>query len=117
MYPDVVEFIDRDGLPGQGNKNPKSNFNQHIVVGIGGTFYDPSYGEKYNSLDDFDKKIFGFYFNGGYRISEVMIGADLDGDNEVENELLPWQDVMAVRLNPEGADVMEKEGENSKSDL
>ena len=38
-----AEVVDATGIPGQGNANPASLFNNHQVV-ISGQYYDPSYG-------------------------------------------------------------------------
>ncbi len=40
----VVEVGDGDGLPGQNTTNPKADFDNHWLVRIGTTIYDPSYG-------------------------------------------------------------------------
>jgi hypothetical protein len=46
----------------QGNSNPPGLFPNHALVRIGKMYYDPSYGVKYESLQDFqDKAISGFY--------------------------------------------------------
>ncbi|HMQ49700.1 MAG TPA: hypothetical protein PKA00_19610 [Saprospiraceae bacterium] len=36
--------VDDIGLPGQGNPDPRSAFNNHAVVKYGGKYFDPSYG-------------------------------------------------------------------------
>jgi hypothetical protein len=46
----------------QNNTNPLASFPNHAVVRIGTKIYDPSYGQTYTSLQDFqDKAIDGFY--------------------------------------------------------
>jgi len=60
------EVVEEDGIIGQGNKNPFSDFNRHYIVKIGDVYYDPSYGKKYSSVkqweDDMEKgSIAGFY--------------------------------------------------------
>jgi len=72
------QVIEKDGLPGQGNPNPISNFDNHYLVKIEGKngYYDPSYGTTYESLMDFQKRsIAGFY-----RFSREDVG--LNSDNE-----------------------------------
>jgi hypothetical protein len=38
---------DEEGIPGQGNPNPASVFGKHMVVQLGGEWFDPSYGMRY----------------------------------------------------------------------
>jgi len=41
--------IDKDGVAGQGNTNPRSYFDNHAVVKYKTTYYDPSYGSNTKS--------------------------------------------------------------------
>jgi Bacterial Ig domain/FG-GAP-like repeat/Putative Ig domain len=43
-------------VPGQNNESPRGDFANHIVVKIGDTYYDPSYGTIYNSVADFENR-------------------------------------------------------------
>ena len=43
-YWGAAEIDDRPGLPGQNTANPKSLFEVHVLVEIGGKYFDPSYG-------------------------------------------------------------------------
>lgn len=54
-----AQVIDLKGIGGQNNENPKSVFSNH-QVSIGGKYYDPSYGVKYRSLNDFESNVDGF---------------------------------------------------------
>ncbi len=47
--------------PAQNNTNPLTLFNNHVTVYIGGTYYDPSFGVTYSTLQEFDEKI-AFFF-------------------------------------------------------
>ncbi len=49
-----AEVNDMEGESGQGTPNPASIFGNHQIVLINGTYYDPSYGQNYSSLLDFD---------------------------------------------------------------
>ncbi len=54
-------------MAGQGATKPQGLFPNHIVVQIGTLYYDPSYGRKYISLDDFQNQaVAGFYQNATY---------------------------------------------------
>lgn len=59
------EVTDQAELPGQGNNNPASLFNNHqfVVFLVGGTlkYFDPSYGVQYSGEADFDSKLSGFF--------------------------------------------------------
>ena len=49
------------GTPGQGNAKPAALFPDHGLVYMYGTYYDPSYGKAYSSLQEFeDEAIHGF---------------------------------------------------------
>jgi hypothetical protein len=48
-----AEVSDAVGKPGQTNSNPKADFLDHAYVKVGSTYYDPSYGLVYTSLQDF----------------------------------------------------------------
>jgi hypothetical protein len=39
------------GIPGQNNPKPFSMFPDHVMIWVGDTWYDPSYGKKYNKKD------------------------------------------------------------------
>lgn len=46
----TVEVVDKPGLPGQNTANPKSTFSDHTIVKISGTYYDPSYGMQFATI-------------------------------------------------------------------
>jgi hypothetical protein len=56
------EVTDVKGVAGQGNDNPASLFTTHVVAFINGTYYDPSYGRTYTSLNDMQQKIIAGFF-------------------------------------------------------
>jgi hypothetical protein len=60
--PDVTYQPDQSAS-GQNNTNPPGIFHDHVIINIGGTYYDPSYGVKYGTtlLDVQKKAIAGFY--------------------------------------------------------
>lgn|GEM_PF-3143480 len=56
------EVEERPGVAGQGNPNPYSEFDQHFILRVGNTYYDPSYGRKYESLRQWEEEsVAGFY--------------------------------------------------------
>lgn len=48
-----TEIADEDGLPGPGNSNPSSYFNNHQIALIDGKYYDACYGVAYNTLAEY----------------------------------------------------------------
>jgi len=47
----------------QGNYTPRALFGDHVVVLVpNGTFYDPSYGQTYSSLEDMENKVIDGYW-------------------------------------------------------
>jgi hypothetical protein len=58
-----VFYPGRPGGPAiaQNNTNPFATFSNHQVLLIGSTGYDPSYGRTYNSRQDLQNAITGFY--------------------------------------------------------
>jgi hypothetical protein len=51
-YP--IDVRDVDGLPGQNVSNPYSDFFGHYNVQVGDLIYDPSYGTKHSSFENFE---------------------------------------------------------------
>jgi hypothetical protein len=49
-------------LLAQNNPNPFASFSNHIVVKIGGQYYDPSYGQIYNTKPDFQRTAVAGFF-------------------------------------------------------
>jgi hypothetical protein len=75
------EVTDQEGVPGQNNSNPSSNFNNHQLVFYKGKFYDPSYGLSYaNETELSEKAIDGFYKKVKVDKSEQDVDIDLDSD-------------------------------------
>lgn len=57
-----VEVNELDGIPGQGNKNPVSDFSHHYIVEYNGNVYDPSYGKEYPSKESWNNNSVAGYF-------------------------------------------------------
>ena len=74
------QVTDEEGVWGQNSRNPQSLFGNHQIVRVitkdqsgndVGTFYDPSYGMIYASLDDMETKAIAGY----YRDITVQVGS------------------------------------------
>jgi hypothetical protein len=77
-YADVT---DQPGIPGQNSTNPASFFNNHQIVKIGSSYYDPSYGVTYTSLADMESKsIAGYYLIRTIPVDESKVNLDLNGN-------------------------------------
>jgi hypothetical protein len=101
-----AEVNDAAGIPGQGNANPASLFNNHQVV-ISGQYYDPSYGVQHASLQDIDDNaIDGFYIGGTYPVDEPTVNLDLNGDGD-KTDLGVNATVILFRKNPAGLNIQE----------
>lgn len=99
-----AEVTDTNGIPGQGTSNPASLFGNHQVV-IGGTYYDPSYGLKHNSLDDIDANaVDGFFVITIKTLDEATYNLDLNGDGDKTDTAVPTA-VFLFRKNPSGNDL------------
>ena len=63
----ITEVSDAPGVAGQNSSNPASFFGNHQIVGIGSNnnmvYYDPSYGEKYESELEIKNSIDGVYYS------------------------------------------------------
>ncbi|NCO36923.1 MAG: hypothetical protein GW893_24065, partial [Armatimonadetes bacterium] len=66
--PNPFNPIDQNGVEGQGNPNPRADFDNHAIVKFNGEYYDPSYGSpktaskvswEDQSLDGFGAYVFG----------------------------------------------------------
>ncbi|MEM4302254.1 MAG: cadherin-like domain-containing protein, partial [Candidatus Caldarchaeum sp.] len=95
-YADVT---DREGIPGQGERNPASWFNNHQFVQMqtatGVRWYDPSYGVTYDGamendrLGAFDRMaVAGYYVAALLDVKEGEIGVDLNGDMDTTDTVL-----------------------------
>lgn len=63
-----TEIEDVDGLPGPGNSNPSSYFNNHQIALIDGIYYDACYGVQYNTLSEYTANSiqgWGFRYSSG----------------------------------------------------
>lgn len=85
-----VEGADELGLKGQGNDNPRADFENHSIVAYGNKLYDPSYGTNNNSIvneidyenvsiHSFGAKIF-FYklINGSVEMFDIIWPIELN---------------------------------------
>jgi hypothetical protein len=55
------EVKDKPGIAGQGTDNPRAMFSDHVVAQFEGKIYDPSYGRKFDTLQDLeDAELVGF---------------------------------------------------------
>jgi hypothetical protein len=102
VYQDVIH--NQPGLAGQGGTDPASIFGNHQVDYIDGTYYDPSYGVTYSSIQDFSAKaVAGFFvlWQGG--VQETKLGVDLNGDGKLSNTILPY-DMLLIRKNNNPSD-------------
>jgi hypothetical protein len=58
-----AEVTDKDGMPGQNTTNPKSGFQNHVLVEAVDKVFDPSYGKSYDNLQKWeDASVAGFVF-------------------------------------------------------
>jgi len=87
-YNEVTKI--KDQIASQNNDNPQAIFMLHIIdkLQIGGKdyYYDPSYGESYSGMQDFDNRAVGFY--------AVAIGPQALAGGVIYNV------VMAIEQNP-----------------
>lgn len=49
-----AEVTDLEGVPGQNTTNPRSIFQNHQLVAVGTKIYDPSYGNVFDSLQEWE---------------------------------------------------------------
>jgi hypothetical protein len=82
--------VDGQGVPGQNSQNPHSLFGNHKLVQIGTTFFDPSYGLIYTSLQDFETRALDGFMNPilGLRWQERFTGFDVNNDGMLGNNLV-----------------------------
>ena len=91
----------------------------NVVTGVE-TFYDPSYGKMYSTLQEMDDgAIQGFFVDmkehSGWEVNELAVNLDLDGDGNVSDVDVLRNDVYLFRKNsPARVDIQEKLGENGK---
>ncbi len=67
----------KNTLEGQNNSNPETDLNFHEVVYYNSVIYDPSYGQTFSSLAQWDATcVFGFFvkyiYNGQYRNGVIL---------------------------------------------
>lgn len=102
------EVDDATGIPGQGNANPASLFNNHQVV-ISGEYYDPSCGIKHSRLQDIDDNAIDGYYIGpiSYPVDEPAVNLDLNGDGD-KTDLQVDTGVYLIQKNAAGLDIWEQ---------
>jgi len=101
------EVTDATGVPGQGTVNPASFFSNHQVVRINGVYYDPSYGNTYNTLAEIDDQAIAGHFvfvraPDTWPVNEQQVNLDLNGDGEVEDVFVDVNNVFLIEQNPPG---------------
>ena len=101
-YADVTD--DTTGLPGQHNGNPASLFGNHQVY-INGTYYDPSMGKTYASLQEIDDQAIAAYAERDYsrQVNESDIGVDLNNDGDTNDQVIV--NAYIIKKNPPGLDL------------
>ena len=53
------------------------------------TFYDPSYGVTYSSLNDMEQKAMaGYWRQGLLGVNETTVGLDLDHDGHIDDKVV-----------------------------
>jgi len=87
LYAQVTD--PRTGIPGQGNANPASRFNNHQIAKLAdGKYYDPSYGIIYNNFAAIKgAAIEGFHIPGA--LNEKDVNVDLNGDKNITDVVVP----------------------------
>ena len=102
-----AEVNDADGVPGQGNGNPASIFNNHQVM-ILGEYYDPSYGVIHASISSMDDNYIDGYYSGpgSFPLDEPKVNLDLNGDGDML-DLAVSTNCLLFKKNPTGLDLKE----------
>ena len=77
---DYTEVTDELGVKGQHAQNPSSLFNNHQIILIDGVYYDPSYGLKYNTIDEIRTVALSGWANRTTS-NEAAEGIDVNGDS------------------------------------
>jgi len=102
-----TEVHDNAGISGQNVSNPASFFNNHQVILVDGTYYDPSYGITYTTDADFQANaIDGFYRIVTQSVKEADVGIDLNGNgNQTDTVNVP---VIQFKTKPSTVEVTEQ---------
>jgi hypothetical protein len=58
----ATDVEDMEGTPGQNSPNPASMFNNHQIVKVGTTYFDPSYGISYTNSDKLEESIQAIFY-------------------------------------------------------
>lgn len=78
------EVYNLEGISGQGNSKPYSDFQSHYFIELDGKIYDPSYGLEFNSMEEWEKKaVWGFFVCEKNVINEVDEGIDINKDGKL----------------------------------
>ncbi len=83
MYDEVKDNM---GIIGQNNKNPASLFGVHFLMYSHPLYYDPSYGKKYGSIDEFESNIAGYFIKDPRIIDEVENNMDANEDGVISGD-------------------------------
>ncbi len=100
----AAEVTDQAGLPGQNTTNPRSTFQDHVVVKVNGSYYDPSYGLKWANVQAWeDGAVDGFmvYDGNNYVFRKNQTGANVQADTEE----LPFEKEGVTKVDGEYAGV------------
>jgi hypothetical protein len=85
-----ADVTDATGVPSQGpTPNPHSYFPVHLIVNVGTRYYDPSFGQVYNSFTEFENGAFEAFaldfYTGGLAVNEWLVMLDLNGNGLTED--------------------------------
>jgi hypothetical protein len=94
-------------IPGQNNNNPLSIFGLHLVLKIGDTYYDPSYGRIYTGVGQFEEDcVAGYFYVVEDTADETFYHIDFTGDNDQDDTTAPvWS--YRFRANTAGTQMQE----------
>lgn len=99
------EVTDQQGVAGQNNLNPASDFNNHQIIKWKDKFYDPSYGMMYeNETQLSERSIEAFYRETRIEKSEQDVDLDLDGDG-VKSPMKILYPAYFIKKNPMGLQI------------
>lgn len=81
-------MTDLAGVPGQNTTNPKSMFNWHGLVEVGTKVYDPSYGNVFNSMQEWEDDSVAGFGKPDNANERILIRRNFNGpDTEVKNRV------------------------------
>ncbi|MBC8048485.1 MAG: hypothetical protein H7Y00_16925, partial [Fimbriimonadaceae bacterium] len=77
------EVHDEIGVLGQTEANPNSIFGNHQLAIVNGKYYDPCYGNVFDTFDDIKSGSIAGWFYFDYK-TEVQLDMDLNGDGDLD---------------------------------